>query len=73
MKKLVLITILVLVILGVSIFIFNSMTSQDATPQADDRKQQQDIISDSDKDNLDDVVSDFPDSAGSGFPKDIFG
>ena len=72
MKKLILITLLVVVLLGASIFIYHSMTSENTTPQTDDQTpQQQDTISDSNGDNLNDVVSDFPDSAGSGFPKDI--
>jgi len=74
MKKLILIIILVIVLLGTSIFIYNSMTSQDSTPQTDNQTpQQQNKISDSTGYNLNGVVSDFPDSAGSGFPKDIFG
>ena len=74
MKKLILIAILILVVLGASILIHNSMNKDTIQPQTDNQPTPQDNIpSDSDSNNFGDIVSDFPENSGSGFPKDIFG
>jgi len=75
MKKSVLIIILVLAILvGLLIFLFSSTFWENGKSQTYyQQSHQQENVSNSNKNNLDKVVSEFPDSAGSGFPKDIFG
>ena len=67
-KKVLIIIILIALILVVSsFFIFNN------NPQTNEEDGQNQIQDNEQEEPLDEVIAEFPDSSGEGFPVDIFG